>query len=508
MSIRIESGAALAEKGSLFQTSVDVVVVGSGAGGAVATYELAKAGLKVLCIEEGPHVTKEQFSGRQLDAMRQLYRLDGMTAAAGIPAVVIPMGSSIGGTTTINAGTSFRTPDSKLEEWRVRYGHMATAREMADHFDAIQTIMPVATVPDHLLGNNSGVIKEGAAKLGWRGGPIPRNAPTCHGCCRCVLGCTEDAKLSMNISFVPAGIREGATYLSRMRAVKISQTRGRETGVMGEMMSEDGRRRVGKFDIRAKAVVVAAGAVYTPILLRRSGLHRGSAHTGRHLRLHPSTRAVGIFDKPIQGWKGVLQGYYVDHFAAEGVKMEGLFVPPGLLAAALPFFGPENFEIMRHYENMAIFGTMAEDDSPGGVYGDVLGIPQMSYRLTQKDADKIIKGVWAIGRMYFEAGARTVYAGIHQHEKFSSVDELDGLLRHRIPPSSLETLSMHPHGTVPMASDARLGAVDLDGRPFGTENLYVADGSIFPSTLGVNPQFSIMAYARRTARIAAGRMVR
>lgn len=488
-----------AELGPRFETEADVVVIGSGAGGAVAVHALAAAGLKVICLEEGPHVTSDQFSGRQVEATRQLYRLDGMTTAVGIPSVVMPMGRSIGGTTTINAGTSFRTPEELMHGWTSRYGHDAKPVEMAEHWDAIEKIMPVGKVPPHLLGGNSEAVAKGCQALGWSGGPIPRNAPTCHGCCRCVLGCPEDAKLSMNISFVPAGISAGATYLSQMRVHRIVHQGGVASAVEGDLLADAGGRVGGKFSIRAKTVVVAAGAIYTPILLRRSGLHRGSRHVGRHLRLHPATRAVGVFDHAIEGWKGVLQGYYVDEFAKEGVKMEGVFVPPGLLAAALPYFGAQNFEIMRHYANLAIFGTMAQDDSPGGVDGEIFGMPRMRYMLTQADADKIVKGVWAIGRIYFAAGARQVYAGIYRNAVFNNVDELDKLLKAKIPPSYLEALSMHPHGTTPMAVEAKLGAVDLQGKVFGTRNVYVADGSIFPEALGVNPQLSIMGYARRIA---------
>ncbi len=502
MSLPIPDGSSL---GPRFAESTDVVVIGSGAGGAVAAHALAEAGMRVLCLEEGPHVTREQFSGRQLDATRQLYRLDGMTLALGTPAVVIPMGCSIGGTTTINAGTSFRTPDERLARWRADFGHTTTGDELAAHFEAVEKVMPVAPVPDRLLGENSGVVKAGAAKLGWSAAPIPRNAPTCCGCCRCVLGCPEDAKLSMNISFVPAGIRAGARYFSRMRVRRILHRGGRASGVEGDLIGPGGRERAGRFRVDARMVIVAAGAIYTPILLQRSGLHRGSRHAGRHLRLHPATRAIGVFDRPIRGWKGVLQGFYVDEFAKEGVKIEGVFVPPGLLASALPFFGVENFEIMRHYEHLAVFGTMAQDDSPGSVEGELFGVPRIRYQLTQRDADRIVKGVWAIGRIYFEAGARAVYAGIHGFERFRSVDELNRLLDRPVPPSHLEVLSMHPHGTVPMGASPALGAVDLDGRVHGTENVYVADGSIFPTTLGVNPQLSIMAYARKTAMGIASR---
>lgn len=496
MNLSILSGSQL---GASFEASADVVIVGSGAGGAVAAHRLAEQGLRVICLEEGPHVTRERFSGRQLEATRQLYRLDGMTVALGQPSVVIPLGCSIGGTTTINAGTSFRTPDTLLERWKNEFGHTVTPEHLAAHFDALERIMPVSRVPDHLLGGNSEVVKQGAKKLGWSAGPIPRNAPHCHGCCRCVLGCPEDAKLSMNISFVPAGIAAGVQYFARMRVRRIVHRGGQATGVSGDLLAEDGKRAQGTFFVAAKAVVVAGGAIFTPILLRKSGLHRGSKHIGTHLRLHPATRAVGVFDQPVRGWKGVLQGYFVDEFEREGVKLEGVFVPPGLLAAALPFFGAQNAAIMKDYANLAIFGTMAQDDSPGGVYGETLGVPRMMYRLSQADADRIVKGVWAIGRIFFAAGAKAVYAGIFRHERFSSPEELDQLLRYPIKPSHLEVLSMHPHGTVPMAATRNLGGVDLDGRVWGTRNVYVADGSVFPTSLGVNPQLSIMAYARHTA---------
>jgi choline dehydrogenase-like flavoprotein len=500
MSFAIPTGASL---GKRFEDETDVVVIGSGAGGAVAAHTLAEAGVRVVCLEEGAHVTRERFSGRQIEALRSLYRFDGLTAAFGAPTIPIPMGCSIGGTTTINAGTSLRPPDAVVRRWRDEFGHTATIDEMHEHWDALERVMPIARVPAHLLGGNSELAKLGAERLGWKGEVLPRNAPSCHGCCRCVLGCPEDAKLSMNISFVPAGIAAGARYFARMRVKRIEHRGGRATAVTGRSLDDAGRP-AGVFRIRCRAVVVAAGAIYTPILIDKSGLHRGSRHVGENLRLHPSARAVAHFDRPVRGWKGVLQGYKVDQFADEGVKLEGVFVPPGLLAPALPFFGKANFDIVSHYENMAIFGAMAQDESPGSVHGSVLGFPRMSYSLLQRDADRIVKGVWAIGRMFFAAGARAVYSGIFGHERFGSVEELDRLLDRPLPPSHLEVLSMHPHGTARMARTPKLGAVDVDGRLFGSRNVYVADACVFPTAIGVNPQLTIMGYARRTALHVAG----
>jgi choline dehydrogenase-like flavoprotein len=495
MTFAIPTGASF---GRRFEDETDVVVIGSGAGGAVATHALAEAGVRVVCLEEGAHVTRERFSGRQIEAMRSLYRHAGLTAAIGVPTIPIPTGCSIGGTTTINAGTSFRTPEPLVERWRREFGHAATPEEMHEHFDAIERVMPVAEVPPHLLGGNSETVKLGAARLGWAAGPIPRNAPTCHGCCRCVLGCPEDAKLSMNISFVPAGIARGARYFARMRVQRVEHRGGRATAVSGRLLDDRGAR-AGTFRIRCRAVVVACGAIHTPILLAESGLDRGSRHVGQNLRLHPAARAVGVFDRPVRGWKGVLQGYHVDQFVSEGVKIEGVFVPPGLLAAALPFFGARNFDVLSQYENMAVFGTMAQDESPGYVAGSVLGFPRVHYALGERDAARVTKGIWAIGKIFFAAGARAVYSGIFGFEHFATEDALDRLLEERVPPAALEVLSMHPHGTARMAATPRLGALDLAGKLYGTENVWVADASVFPSALGVNPQLSIMGYARRSA---------
>ena len=497
--MKISTGASL---GRRFDDETDVVVIGSGAGGAVAAHALAEAGVRVACLEEGAHVTRERFSGRQIEALRSLYRFDGLTAAFGAPTIAIPMGCSIGGTTTINAGTSLRPPEAVVRRWRDEFGHTTTIDELHRQIDAIERVMPVAPVPPHLLGRNSELAKLGTERLGWKGEIVPRNAPSCHGCCRCVLGCPEDAKLSMNISFVPAGIAAGARYFSRMRVKCIEHRGGRATAVTGRLLDDAGRR-AGDFRIRCRAVVVACGAIFTPILLTKSSLARDSKHVGKNLRLHPSARAVAVFDRPVRGWKGVLQGYKIDELAHEGIKLEGVFVPPGLLAPALPFFGKENFEIVSEYENMTIFGAMAQDDSSGSVQGSVLGFPRMRYDLEQRDADRIVKGVWAIGRVFFAAGARAVYSGIFGHERFESPDELDRLLARSIPPSHLEVLSMHPHGTARMARDAKLGAIDTDGRLFGSPNIWVADASVFPTALGVNPQLTIMAYARRTALLAA-----
>jgi hypothetical protein len=462
----------------------EVAVIGSGAGGATVAKELAERGRDVVLLEEGEYYGRERFNRRPLDMAALLYRDLGMTLAlgrgAGIP---VPLGKAVGGTTTINSGTCLRTPAHVLEQWRQDIP--LSAGELAPDYQRVEEFIEVTPVPKELLGNSARVVMRGAERIGLHGIPLRRNARHCRGSGVCAFGCPTDAKRSANVSWVPAALRAGARLF---------------TGARAERIDLAGRARVVHLngaDIEAEAVVVSAGTLHTPTLLWRSGIRHPAL--GRNVSIHPACKASALFDEEIRGWEGVPQGLGIHDLHGEGILFEGIFTPPEFGAFALPFVGPRLTSVMERYGNLAAFGFLIEDRSLG-----VLRLgpsrPQLFYELGALEIEKLRRGVEVLGRIFFAAGAREVFAPVAGFESLRSESELSRLRSARLSPPMFELSAFHPLGSCRASRDPSRGVLDEQLEAHDAQRLFVVDGSVFPSSLGVNPQLTIMAFAQRAAR--------
>ena len=239
-----------------------------------------------------------------------------------------------------------------------------------------------------------------------------------------------------------------------------------------------------------------------------SGL--ANRNIGRHLQIHPGSRVVALMNESVEGWKGVSQGAYIDDFENEGIMMEGVMVHPSLLLAALPGVGFEHKEMAVKYNYLSAFGVMAHDETEGRVLKGRDPRRGMAvtavYRIKKNDAEKLKRGIAYLSNIYFAAGAVRVYTGISKVPVLNSPEEAARLLKTRIRANQIETLAFHPLGSCRMAADPAAGAVDRCGESFEVKNLYVADGSIIPTSLGVNPQITIMAISNLVADSIARRI--
>lgn len=477
------------------EESCDVCVIGSGAGGAVMAKELAEGGLSVVVLEEGGYHTREEFTGRPSEMIPLLYRDMGMTSTVGNTTIIVPLGRAVGGTTVINMGTCFRIPDDLLLRWRAEYGLDVDPDTMAPYFERVERFLGVEEVKYEAMGRNALFVKRGVEALGLRGRPIRRNAQNDCGCGVCAFGCPKDSKKAMHISYIPAAIRYGARVYANCRADRVIMRGGRVAGVLGTIFGRNGRRRM---RVHCKVLVVAAGAIYTPVFLLRNRLANRSGQVGRNLTLHPAVRVAGLTDEIIDPWKGVPQSYYVDDFAHEGIMLEGIFVPPSVEAMAMPFFGRRQQEIMANYRRIATFGLMVSDTSRGRVRA-IGHRPLITYFVNREDTYRLVRGIQIVSRILFAAGARRVYPGIYGHEVLDDPAQIDRIRPEEVRPSHLELSAYHPLGTARMGRDPRQSVVNGYGQSHDIVNLFIADGSIFPSCLGVNPQLGIMAFATRFA---------
>jgi choline dehydrogenase-like flavoprotein len=497
----------------------DVAIVGSGAGGAAAAATLAEAGLDVLVLESGPYVDHTGYPGDPLEAMPLFYRDGGMTIAMGKPAIPVPVGRTVGGTTVINSGTCFRAPSEVLEEWRDREG-VDWATDLDPIYEAAEEVLAVTPLDIETLGRNGQLCAEGARALGASGGPISRNAGRCVQCSSCPLGCRIDAKRAAHVSYLPRAVAAGARVRAGVqvqrvltedeRAMGLACRAGLPTTGAQEMRSTysaatntaAGPTPPGRdWQVRAKAVISAGGAFGTPELLLRSGIRHPAL--GRHLHIHPAAWIGARYEEEVRGWEGVMQSYYVDQWQPEGILLEATFTPLSFGAQWLPGAGAAFTDRVANFDHIASIGVHLHDQSEGRLGLSSNGSLRLSYHLLDEEARRIQFGIARAAEIHFAAGATEVYPNVGPVSviKRGELAEFEAL---RLRPGDLRLEAFHPMSTARMGTDADTSVVDRTGAVRGVEALYVADASLLPTSVGVNPMMTIIACATHVARDAAG----
>ena len=480
----------------------DVAIVGSGAGGAVTAAILAEAGLEVVVLEAGPYMDRRTYPDEPLAALAALYRDGGLTIAEGRPAIPTPVGRAVGGTTVINSGTCFRAPERVLAGWAAEHG-IEWANDLVPEYEAAEEMLHVRPVDPERMGRNGQLLREGAEALGVRHEPLNRNAGACFQCSSCPIGCRLDAKQAMHVSYLPRAVAAGARVRAQVEARRLIFERGQATGV-DCVAGANGRAR--PFKVRARrAVVLAGGAFGTPELLLRSGFSSPSGQLGRNLRIHPACWVGARFAEEVRGWDGVMQSYAVSEWEDRGILLEATFTPLAFGAQWLPGTGIEHSERVLAYDRIASTGVHLSDRSAGRVGLSRDGSLRITYRLTDDDAARLTFGIARATELFYAAGAREVYpqiAGIPTIPK-DRIADLEAS-----PPAvgALRLEAFHPMGTARMDADPGAGVVGTDGALHGAEALYVADGSLLPSSIGVNPMMTIIAMASRVGRQLADRL--
>ena len=481
----------------------DVVILGSGAGGAAAAYELACRGLAVVIIEEGQYYDRSHFTGKLTEVIPKLYRSWGATVATGNAIIPVPVGCNVGGTTTINSGTCMRTPSSVLQRWREQGLEAFTEQAMAPWFEGVERMLSVQQATTETVGPIGDLIDRGAAANGFlQRQPLMRNAQGCDGQGLCQFGCPTDAKQSTNVSYIPRALERGAFLFSGFRAERLQRQGNRITGVIARGQNADGRPIT--LSLTCQQTIVAMGSLFTPLFLRQQGVR--NPHLGRHLTLHPAGVVNALFpDRDLANSRSIPQGYGVSDWEEQGLMFEGGTIPLAGHSLLNPLVGQDWVRFTEDYPHTAYFGFMIRDTSEGRVRrGPRRGLPLIRYHMNRQDFALFKRGIHALACWYLDAGAEQVLIpGLNRIVRIHNRTELERFLRSPLKPTDFLISAYHPLGTARIAASPRDGVCDSRHRVFGYPGLSVMDGASVPSSLGANPQVTIMAMASRAANMMA-----
>lgn len=485
----------------------DVVVVGTGAGGAAVACELAERGLAVAMIEAGHYAKREAFAGSPVSRAQRLWYSGGANFSIGQPPIVIPLGRVVGGTTTINSGTCLRAPGWVLREWIDKHGlpEDFSAEALAPFYARVEDELGVGPNDRRYLGRIAELVAKGADEMGFEHGPLPRNAPDCDGQGECIFGCPTGAKRSTDVSYVPRALKSCASLFTGMRVTNVLMRGRRATGIEARGIDVHGVEHL--LRIRARAVVLACGSIRSPLMLLDNGIRL--PQIGRNLSLHPAMGLSVMCPEDMQPWGAVPQGYGfggMPGFGPDEIKFEGYYLPPAYAAASFPRVGEPLRRWTDNHRRVGQFGFMIKDQSVGSVRRDQDGKPLIRYDLTQRGRESLSRGAAILAEVLLRGGGTEVYTGIRSRPFVKTIAQAQALASHPAAAKDFSLLGAHPLGTCRIGATPDEGVVDPEHRVFGTENLYVIDGSSVPSSLGVNPQVTIMALALRAGGLLADRL--
>lgn len=506
---RVTDGAQLTSDA---RVEADVVIIGTGAGGGTSAEILSAAGLRVVLIEEGPLRTSSDFRMLEREAYPQLYQ-ESAGRRTKDKGITILQGRAVGGSTTVNWTSSFRTPPETLEYWREHFGvEDAAPHEMASWFARMEerlNIQPWAEAPNA----NNDALRAGAARIGVPTKVIPRNVKGCWNLGYCGMGCPTNAKQSMLVTTIPAALDRGAELFVRMRAERLHFDRSRVTALTCRAFSADGiTPSAHTVTITARHYILAAGAIGSPAVLLRSGAPDPYKRAGKRTFLHPVVLSVALMPQPVNAFSGAPQSIYSDHFlrtqpidGAVGYKLEVPPVHPVLAATTLVGFGDMHAKLMAHIGDVQAIIALLRDgfheQSPGGtVELNRDGTPVLDYPMTEYLWEGARRALRTMAEIQFAAGAKRVLPMHEDAQPYDTPDKAYAAIA-RFPMQILRTrvVSAHVMGGCGMGADPRTSVVDSYGRHHQLRNLCVFDGSAFPTSIGANPQLSVYGFAARNA---------
>ena len=483
----------------------DYVVVGTGAAGAVAAYTLQNAGFSVAMVEEGAWVKTRDFTDDVFGSFKRMLRDAGTQAIEGRSFIPLLQGRCVGGSTLVNSAIAWRMPEDVVDDWTDRFGlgSVMAKSEITAHFDALEEDLNVRSVDDAVMGHNNDGFLEASKSLGIESHKMRRYDKGCVGSGRCLQGCPSAAKQGMSVSYVPWALAKGARIFTSCKVVRVMMEGPRAVGILAQTTT----RTPHAVRVRARlGVLVAASAIQTPGILRRSGVRAKAL--GQHFQAHPGIGLGGVMERPVTMDFGATQGAESIHYRkTDRIKFETISMPPELLAARMPGAGAALMHRLAEYPNVAVWGVQVRAEARGTVGTGWGGRDKVNLTLTENDVRNARKGLVLLAKLMFEQGAKEVWPGVHGLPTvMTSPDDIKKIEEASLDPRAYSFIATHLFGTARMGVDPNENVVGLDFAVHGTDGLYVVDSSVFPTNLGVNPQHTIMMLSRLAAtRIAQGR---
>jgi choline dehydrogenase-like flavoprotein len=473
------------------ELEVDAVVVGAGPGGSAVSRVLARAGWDVVLLEEGP--PRSNFRPNYFHTARYHMQESGTMLAQGSVPLPVAAGRGIGGGSLVNSAICFRTPDHVLEEWSElladdRYRPDA----MRPLFDFMEERIQVVPVTEAIAGENNMIVARGVAALGLQGGLLRRNTPTCVGCGICNFGCPSGGKFSVDKNLIRDGLDAGLRIQADCRVERVLHEGGRAIGVVGRLHDTDTREPVGRITVRARrAVILSAGAIGTPRLLWTDGVAAELGPVGDTLFLHPGSAVLGRCDHEVHMWKGATQGAYVWSPDEPDVLPHTVSAPPEAFIALTGQVGHGAKQMLSDINHLCGLGVMVHDHGVGSVRATAEGRADIRYRWADEDVETLKRGMVLSARVLLAGGAKEVFATAHGATRHPDAESLGRELQ-GMKLADFSLYSAHPMGTMMMGTDRERFALDSRARAHRMQSLYVADASVFPTSLGVNPQLTTM----------------
>jgi len=497
----------------------DLCIIGSGAGGSMVAKVAAEAGMKVMVLEAGALITPDMMTQREEEMFPKLFWESGGRANKDNN-IHIYQGKGIGGSTLHNLNLIRRIPTPILEDWIKRRGLKNLSLDEWDKlYTEVEEMLGVTPITDIMMNRHNKLLQEGCNKLGWRGGLMKHNRTGCVGSGFCEVGCAFDAKNNACKILVPKAVEAGAEFITHCQASRIVHRNNHVTGVEAYVMQAERQMPLSKIEIKAERICLSASATGTAEIILRSQLPHPDGTVGETLHIHPAVMVAGEFAEPVRAWQGVPQTYECTEFLdfEESVKDENnteyiagkkanrlwiinAFAHPMGTSTLLPGHGKVHSELMSRYENMGVFTAMLHDQTAGTVKPKKkLGL-EIDYKLNKKDSDELREGLKACAQLILATGAERAIIPTNPLTVIKDEKDLSKIDAITINKETLDLAAVHPMGTVPMGDDRKTAAVDSSGKYLHTEGLWIADGSLFPTSIGVAPQLSIYSMGLHVGR--------
>jgi choline dehydrogenase-like flavoprotein len=497
--------AADPSMGRKFSIKTDVVVVGSGAGGSVVAYEMAKAGKSVLVLESGKYYPSAEFTEHLGDTIHEVYR-DQAGQANSTADVLFIEGNCVGGSTVIGACVMHRLNPGVWQDWADNHGLKDLAPDkIAPYTKIVDRWLNVHVNEAHEINATAHKVIQGCERMGFSWRPVERNVKKCALTGHCLAGCPSDRKMSALVTHLPWAAAYGARLFADTHVTRVLERGGRAVGVEAVIRDPKTGSIVSDLRVDAEVVVLAAGAIHTPLIMQRSQLADRSGRIGNGMAVQPFVQVLSTFKEPVYGFRGALTGVQVDEFQdTDGYFfISGLAEPEQLMAVGEQKAGDAHIEFMKSYNRMAGINAFSLDEGSGSVVwegGLTDGRKVIKWNPSRKEFKDIVRTTALASRILFSAGAERVWLPTFEKMHADSVFDLDDKLRsvdYGI--NGLYTFRMNtfsPHGSARMGVDPYESVVSPDGEMHDVSGLYVADASLFPTPVAAGPQWATQVFAK------------